>query len=185
MTLAIHHKVSAWSFLHPMCTCRTLLHPTCTSRTCSYSSVMLAIHHKSLRLVLCPSNVYCGTLLHLTRGTWRLMCHMYLWDLSPSPSDLWNPTACVSRVPMGPFSISIWPMGLDGLHVSCTYGTFLHLHLTYGTRRLKCHLWTLLHLTCGTWSYVSCVLVVPFSISIWPVGPDGLRVTCTLCATRV
>jgi hypothetical protein len=65
--------------------------------------------------------------------------------------------AYVSRVPMGPFSISIRPMRPDSLHVTCTCGTirpvepdgsrvtctcgtFLHLHLTCGTRRLVCHL---------------------------------------------
>jgi hypothetical protein len=38
--------------------------------------------------------------------------------------------ACVSHVPMGPFDL--WdPMAS---------GTFLYLHLTYGTRRLVCHL---------------------------------------------
>jgi hypothetical protein len=38
--------------------------------------------------------------LHVTCTceTRRLTCHVYLWDLSPSSSDLWDPTACVSRV---------------------------------------------------------------------------------------
>ena len=31
-----------------------------------------------------------GTLLHLTCGTRQLRCHVYLWGLSPSPSDLWD-----------------------------------------------------------------------------------------------
>jgi hypothetical protein len=90
----------------------------------------LAIHHKSLRLILSPFDVF-------------------LWD--PSPSDLWDPTTCVTLVLvdpspsdlwdlMAPFSISIRPMGPGGLRVTCTYRTFLHLHR--------------------------------------PVGPDGLRVTC-------
>ena len=113
----------------------------CTSGTCSYSSMMLTIHHKSLRSVVSPSDVY-------------------LRD--PSTSDLWDPTAYVSRVPVGPFSISIWPVGPNGLrvtctcgtiqpvgpngsHVMCTYGTFLYLHLTYATRRLACHLYLLCH----------------------------------------
>jgi hypothetical protein len=60
------------------------------------------------------------------------MCHMYLWDRSPSPSGLWDPMACVSRVLVGPSD-----------------------------------LWDLT-------SHVSRVSVEPFSISIWPVGPDGL-----------
>ena len=68
--------------------------------------------------------------------------------------------AYVSRVLVGPFSISIRPMGPDGLHVTCTYGTiqpvgpngsrvtctsgtFLHLHPTCGTRWLACHLYLL------------------------------------------
>ena len=62
----------------------------------------LAIRHKSLHLVLSSSAVY-------------------LWD--PSASDLWDPTTYVSRVPMGLFSISIQPVGPDGLRVICTYGT--------------------------------------------------------------
>jgi hypothetical protein len=119
-----------------MCTCGTILHLTCTYGTCSYSSVMLAICHKSLHLVLSPSGVY-------------------LRD--PSPSDQWDLMDYVSRVPMEPFSMSIQPMGpdglcvtctygtiqplgLDGLHVTCTCGTFLHLHLTCGTQQLTCHL---------------------------------------------
>jgi hypothetical protein len=93
VTLAICHKVSTRSFLHLTCTCGILLHLTCTYGTYSCSSVMHAIRHKSLCLVLSPSD-------------------MYLWD--PSTSDLWDLTAYVSRVPMGPFSISIRPMGPNG-----------------------------------------------------------------------
>jgi hypothetical protein len=64
--------------------------------------------------------------------------------------------AYVSRVPIEPFSISIRPVGPDGLRVMCTYGTirplgpgalrsrvrgtFLYLHPTYGTQWLACHL---------------------------------------------
>ena len=101
----------------------------------------LAIHHKSLCSVLSPSNVY-------------------LWD--PSPSDLWDPMAYMSRVPLGPFSISIQPVGPDGLRVTCgpfsirpvgpdgsratcTYGIFLYLHPTCGTQWLACHLYLLCH----------------------------------------
>ena len=107
----------------------------------------IAIHHRSLRSVLSPSNVY-------------------LWD--PSTSDLWDLTAYVSRVPMGPFSISIRPVGPNGLRVMCTYGTIRPL---------------------DPMAYVSCVCVGPFSISIRPVGPDGLHVTCgpflhLTCGTR-
>jgi len=67
---------------------------------------------------------------HLTFGTQQLTCHIYLWDLSSSPSDLWDPTACVSRVPMGPSDL--WDPTASG--------TFLHLHPTCGTLRLVCHL---------------------------------------------
>jgi hypothetical protein len=106
------------------------MYPTCTYGTCSYSFVTLAIHHKSLRSILSP-------------------CDLYLWD--PSPSDLWDPTAYVSSVLVGPFSISIRPVGPNGLRVTCAYGpfsirlvgpnnTFLHLHPTCGSRRLACHL---------------------------------------------
>ena len=116
-------KVSARSFLRPTCTYGTLqhptygtqwltchvyqwdrspspsdlwvltahLHPTCgTERLACH--LTLAIRHKSLRLVL----------LHSTYGTWWLTCHVYLWDLSLSLSDLWDPTVCVSLVPCVP-----------------------------------------------------------------------------------
>jgi hypothetical protein len=103
-----------------------------------------------------------GTLLHPTYGTrtlwglslspsdlWDLMACMSLMFVDPSPSDLWDSTA--------PFSIFIWPMGPNGLRVMCTRGTiqplgssglrvrctcgiFLHLHSTYGTQWLACHL---------------------------------------------
>ena len=65
-------------------------------------------------------------------------------------------------------------MGPDGLRVTCTCGTILHLHLTCGTRWLACHvyLW-------DPMAHVSRVPVGPFSISIRPMGPNGLRVTCT------
>jgi hypothetical protein len=134
--LAFRHKVSARSFLYQTCACGTLLHLTCTYGTCSYSSVMLAIHHKSLCSVLSPSDVY-------------------LRD--PSTFDLWDQTAYVSCVPMGPFSISIWPVGHDDLrvtwrlqfiikistrsflHPTCTCGTLLHP--TYGIWQLTCHVY--------------------------------------------
>ena len=82
------------------CTCGTVLHLhlTCGTRRLA-CHLTLAIHHKSLRSVLSPSDVY-------------------LWD--PSPSDLWDPMAYVSRVTVGPFSISIQPVEPDGLRVTCT-----------------------------------------------------------------
>jgi hypothetical protein len=49
----------------------------------------------------------CGTLLYPTGGTRWLTCHVYLWDISLSPSNLWTRR--------------------------CTCGTFLHLHPTCGT----------------------------------------------------
>jgi hypothetical protein len=120
-------KVSARSYLHATCTYGTLLHPTCTCGTCSYSSVTFAIHHKSLRLVLSPSDVYLRDRL---------------------ASDLWYPMAYVSRVPVGPFSISIRHVGPDALRVTCTCGTIWPVGpygsgvtCTCGTRRLACHLY--------------------------------------------
>jgi hypothetical protein len=78
--------------------------------------VTLAIRHKSFRSVLSLSDVY-------------------LRD--PSAPDLWDPMAYVSRVPVGPLSISIRPVGPDDLRVTlrvtCTYGTILYLHPTCGT----------------------------------------------------
>ena len=111
--------ISTWYFLHP----------TCTYGTCSYSSVTLVIHHKSLCSIISPHDVY----------LWDPSpSDVYLWDLqllirdacnSPQKSSL-SPFS-IRRVPMGPFSIR--PMGPDGLCVTCTYETILHLHPTYGT----------------------------------------------------
>jgi hypothetical protein len=97
-------KFSAQSFLPAMCTCGTLLHSTCGTRwlTCPTCGT---------RWLTCPT---CGT----------------RWHLSPSLSDLWDLTAWVSRVPVGPFSIFIRPVGPDSLCVTC--GPFLHP--TCGTR---------------------------------------------------
>jgi hypothetical protein len=141
----------------------------------------------SIRLVE-PDNLRvtctCRACLHLhpTYGTRWLVCHLCLWTLlhltcgtrrhiSPSPSNLWDLTA--------PFSITIRPVGPNGLRVTCTCRNLLHLHLTCGTWRLACHLWTLSPF--NSWdpmTYISCVPVGPFSISIRPMGPDGLCVTC-------
>jgi hypothetical protein len=160
---AIHHKVSARSFLYPTCTYETLLHPTCTYGTCCYSSVMLAIHHKSLCLVLSPSDVY-------------------LRD--PSTSDLWDLTAYVSRVPVGSFSISIQPMGPNGFHVTwclqliikvsarsflhstCTCGTLLHL--TCGTQWITCHvyLWDLSPSLSDLWDPMAYMSLVPCAVGV-------------------
>ena len=143
-------KVFARSFLHATCTYGTLFHPTCTCETYSYSSMTLAIHHKSLCLVLSPFDVY-------------------LQD--PLASDLWAPMAYVSCVPMGPFSISIRPMGPNDLHVTCTYGTIcpvgpncLRVTCTYGTWWLTCHvyLWDLSPSPSDLWDPMACVLLVPF-----------------------
>jgi hypothetical protein len=98
--------------------------------------------------------------LHPTSRTRRLACHVYLWDLSPSPSDLWDPMACVSLVDPSPSDL---------------WGPTTCVSLVDPS---PSDLWVPM-------AYVSRVLVGHFSISIRPVGPDGLRVTCTLCATRV
>jgi hypothetical protein len=109
-------KVSAWSFLHATCTCETLLHLTCGTRwlACHVSDLWDPTSPFSISIrhvgpdglwTLSPSDswpdglcVTCGPFLHPTCGTRRLMCHVYLWDLSPSPSNLWDSTACVSLV---------------------------------------------------------------------------------------
>ena len=82
------------------------LHPTRGTRRLA-CHLTLAIHHKSLCLVLYPFDVYKRD--PSTSDLWDLT----LWD--PSASDLWDPMAYVSRLPVGPFSISIRPVGLDGL----------------------------------------------------------------------
>ena len=77
------------------------LHPTYgTQRLVCH--LTLAIHHKSLHSVL----------LYPACGTRWLTCHVYLWDLSPSPSDLWGPTACVSLVPCVPSGFKFSKKGL-------------------------------------------------------------------------
>jgi hypothetical protein len=88
--------------------------------------------------------------LHPTYGTWR--------HLSPSPSDLWDPTTCVSRVPVGTFSISIWPVGPDGLRVTC--GPFHHS--IRGTRWLTYHvyLWDLSLSPSDLWDLMAYVSLV-------------------------
>ena len=107
-------KVSARSYLHAMCTCGTVLHLhlTCGTRqthlhlTCGTRRfachLTLAIHHKSLHSVL----------LHPTCGTQWLTCHVYLWDLSPSPSNLWDLAVCVSLVPCVPSGFNFLKKGL-------------------------------------------------------------------------
>jgi hypothetical protein len=73
--------------------------------------MILAIHHKSLRSVLYPSDMYMRD--PSASDVWDPT----LWD--PSVSDLWDLTAYVSCLLMGPFSISIQPVGPDRLH-HCT-----------------------------------------------------------------
>jgi hypothetical protein len=112
-------KVSARSFLHETCTYGTLLHPMWDPM--SYLScvpvgpfsisiqpmgpdslhVTCACGPFSIRLVGFDGlHVTCTyrTLLHPTCWIWRLTCHVYLWDLSLSLSDLWDLTACVSLI---------------------------------------------------------------------------------------
>jgi hypothetical protein len=129
---------------------------------------MLVIRHKSLRSVLSPSD-------------------MYLRD--PSTSNLWDLMAYVSRVPMGPFSISIRLVGPDGLcdtlrarvpvdrspSPSDLWDPPTHLHPTCGTRRFACHLTlairhktlhsVLLHPTCGT-RWLTC------HVYLWDLSPS-------------
>jgi hypothetical protein len=131
-------KVFARSFLHATCTSVSQLHPTCTCGTCSYSSVTLAIRHKSLRSVLSPSDVYLQYPQHLTCGIRRLTCHVYLWDHSPSRSDLWDPTTCMSCVPVGPSDLSVRMAHMSHVPVGPLY-----LHPTCGTWQLACHLYLL------------------------------------------
>jgi hypothetical protein len=135
-------KVSARSYLHTTCTLGTLLHPTCTYGIYSYSYVTLVIHHKSLHSILSLFDVY-------------------LWD--PSASDLWDSTAYMSCVPVGPFSISIRPVRPDGLRVTGTYGT----------QQLTCHmyLWNLSPSPSNLWDAIACVSLVPFV----PPGSNKLK----------
>jgi hypothetical protein len=124
----------------------------------------------SARSFLHPTWTY-GTLQHLTCGTQWLTFHTYLWNRSPSPSDLWDLTA----------------------HLHPTYGTqwlachltlaICHkslrsvlLHLTCGTRRLTCHVYLrdLSPSPSDLWDPMVCVLLVPcvpswfnFSKKVW------------------
>jgi hypothetical protein len=76
---------------------------------------------------------------------------------------------------MAPFSVSIRLVG-PGLRVMCTCRTLLYLHLTCGTRRLACHLWTLS--PSDLWDLTVCVSLVNL-FSNRPVRPSGLCVMCT------
>jgi hypothetical protein len=113
-------KVSTRSFLYPTCTYGTLLHPTygtrhptCTYGTYSYSSVTLAIHHKSLRSFLSPSDMYMQD--PSASDLWDPSASN-LWNpVGPFASDLWDLTAYMSCLPEGPFSFSIRPVGPDSL----------------------------------------------------------------------
>jgi hypothetical protein len=59
-------------------------------------------------------------------------------------------------------------VGSNGLHATCTYGAFLHLHPICGTRRSIRPV--------GPDDLRVSVPVEPFFISIRPVGSDGLLV---------
>jgi hypothetical protein len=144
----------------------------CTNGTYSYSSVTLVIRDKSLRSVLSPSDVYLRD--HSASDLWYLMtyvsrvpmgpfsisirpvwpdrwltCHEYLWDNSSSPSDLWDPTACVSLVLCVPSGFNFSKKGLmlsvfdDRQLVMRLPGTIVHgagepgnLTVTQGTSNL-------------------------------------------------
>jgi hypothetical protein len=88
---------------------------------------MHAIHHKSLRSVLSPFDVYLRD--PSASDLWDPMAYVSRVPVGPfsisirpvGPYDLWDPTAYMSRVPVGPFSISIRPVRPDGLRVTCTF----------------------------------------------------------------
>jgi hypothetical protein len=145
----------------------------CTCRTYSYSSMMLAVCHRSLRSVLSPCD---GTLLYptCTCGT----CSYSFVTLAFHHRSL--------RVPAGPFSIRL--VGPDNIQSFLYLGTLLHRTCTCGT--CSCSSVTLafrhrsLCVPAGPFSISdlwdpSCVHVGPSSISLRPVGPKGLCVTCT------
>jgi hypothetical protein len=120
-------KVSARFFLNATCTYGTLLHPTCIYGACSYSSVKLAIRHKSPLGPFSIRRVPAGSFNIQPVGPDGL-CVTCTWDRSPSPFDLWDPMA--------------------HLHLTC--GTRrLACHLTLAIRHKNlCSV--LLHQTCGT-----------------------------------
>jgi hypothetical protein len=152
----------------------TILFRTMTN---NMQSVTIALHHRSPHVTFSIRRVPMGPVVtHL----WRLQCvikvsalilspcDVYPWD--PSPSDLWDPN------PVGPFSISIRPMGPDGLHVTYVCGpfsiwlvgldsTFLHLHLTYGTQRFACHVYPWDHPTFGI-QWLTC------QVYLWDLSPS-------------
>jgi len=166
MTLVIRHKVSARSFLHPMCTYGTLLHPTCACGTYSYSSMTLVIRHKVSRLVLSP-------------------CDVYLWDHSQSDVYLWD-LQFIIKVSTRSF---LHPTCTYGTLLHPTSGArWLTCHMYLWNRSPSpSDLWDpMVCVSCvpmgpsDLWdptAYMSRVPVGPFSISIRFVGPDGLRVT--------
>jgi hypothetical protein len=107
----------------------------------------------------------------------KVLARMYLQG--PSVSDLWDPMTYMSHVHVGPFSISIRPVGPNDLCVMCTCGTIRPM----GCSRVRCTCGTFLHLhpTCGTWR------LVPFvpsgsnkfkKTSMPGVEPGTLRMEC-------
>ena len=77
---------------------------------------------------------------------------------------------------MGPFSISILPVGPDSLRVTYACGpfsiqlvghddTFLYLHPTCGTRRFGCHVYLWDHLTFETRRLM-------YNVYLWDLSPS-------------
>jgi hypothetical protein len=165
MALTFRHRSLLWSFLHAMRPFSIWHVPV---GLCSYSSVMLACHYKSLRVSAGPFPT-CGTLVYMwdcspSRPTYGTL-HVYMLDRPPSPFDLWDPKA-------------------HGTPSASTCGT---LHVYMWDRPLSSSdLWDLKALSIWPvgpkpWD-PSRVHVGLSSISIWPVVSECLRVTC-ICGT--
>jgi len=109
-----------------------------------YLQFVIKVFARSFLHAMGPFSMWCVPVWHVVTHMWLLQLIIKIsarsflsWD--PLASNQWNPT-------------------VYDLRVTRTYGTVLHLHLTYETRRLVCHMYL------GT---------------IRPMGFDGSCVTCT------
>ena len=114
----------------------------------------------SARSFLRPTCAY-GTLQHPTCGTQWLMCYVYLWDHSPSPSDLWDPMACVSLVPFVLPGSNKFKKNL--MHGSQTRDPDKGMHGLYHCARC------LVILTC-LWSHYSIIFSVSMTYRLTYIG---------------
>jgi hypothetical protein len=155
----LHHWINCWFVTNNIRSIMTALHHRSPHGTFSIRHVPIGpsvTHPWRLQFVI---KVSARSFLHTTCTCGTLspsdMWYLNLWGLSPCPSDLWDLTACMSLVLVDPSPSKSWDP------------TVCVSRVPMGPSDL----W-------DPTTYISCVPMGPFSISIRPVWPDGLRVTC-------